>query len=113
MRAERSRLAESYRAQGEGEANKIRAEAESERDRIIAKAEAEAKRIMGEGDALAARYYTVFSENEELAIFLRKLDALEETLKEKTTAVLHTNMAPFDLLENAPERIAGGGGDGE
>jgi modulator of FtsH protease HflC len=113
MRAERSRLAESYRAQGEGEANKIRAEAESERDRIIAKAEAEAKRIRGEGDALAARYYSVFSENEELAIFLRKLDALEETLKEKTTAVLHTNMAPYDLLEKSPDVKAEGGGDGE
>ncbi len=103
MRKERERIAERYRAEGEGEANKIRAEAESERDRILAMAEAEAKRIMGEGDALAAKYYGVFSENEELAIFLRKLDALRDTLKEKTTIVLDTGMPPYDLLEGMPE----------
>ncbi len=114
MRAERSRLAERYRAEGEGEANRIRAEAESERDRILATAEADAKRIMGEGDALAARHYAVFAENEELAVFLRKLDALEETLREKTTAVLHTGMPPYDLLERMPDVMgAGRKNDGE
>ena len=102
MRKERERIAERFRAEGEGEANKIRAEAESERDRILAMAEAEAKRIMGEGDALAAKHYAVFAENEELAIFLRKLDALAGTLKEKTTIVLDTDMPPFDLLEGMP-----------
>jgi membrane protease subunit HflC len=103
MRKERERVAERYRAEGEGEANKIKAEAESRRDRILAMAEAEAKRIMGEGDALAAKSYSVFSENEELAIFLRKLDALRDTLKEKTTVVLDTGMPPYDLLEGMPE----------
>ncbi len=103
MRKERERVAERYRAEGEGEANEIRAEAESQRDRILAMAEAEAKRIMGEGDADAARYYSVFSENEELAIFLRKLDALRDTLGENTTIVLHTGMPPYDLLEGMPE----------
>ena len=103
MRKERERIAERYRAEGEGEANKIRAEADSKRDRIIAIAEADAKRIMGEGDALAAKYYHAFSENEELAIFLRKLDALKKTLKEKTTVVLDTGMPPYDLLEKMPE----------
>ena len=103
MKKERERIAERYRAQGEGEANTIKAKAESERDRILATAEAEAKRIMGEGDALAAKYYGVFSENEELAVFLRKLDSLKETLAEKTTVILDTGMTPYDLLEEMPE----------
>ncbi len=103
MKKERERIAERYRAEGEGEANKIKAEAENERDRILAMAEAEARIIMGEGDADAAKYYSVFSENEELAIFLRKLDALRDTLKEKTTVVLDTGMPPYDLLEGMPE----------
>ena len=103
MRKERERIAERYRAEGEAEANKIRAAAESERDRTLAMAEAEAKRIRGEGDALAAKYYEVFSENEELAIFLRKLDALKKTLKGKTTVILDTGTPPFDLLEEMPE----------
>ena len=110
MRADRSRLAERYRAEGEGEANRIRAEAESERDRILARAEAQAKRIMGEGDAIAAGYYTVFAENEELALFLRKLDALKETLKDRTTIVLHTDMPPYDLLERMPDVMGIGEG---
>ncbi len=58
---------------------------------------------MGEGDAIAARYYMVFAQNEELALFLRKLEALGETLKERTTVVLHTDMPPFDLLERMPD----------
>ena len=103
MRKERDRIAERYRAEGEGEANTIKAKAESERDRILATAEAEAKRIMGEGDALAAKYYGVFAENEDLAIFLRKLDSLKETLAEKTTVILDTGMTPYDLLEEMPE----------
>ena len=103
MRKERERIVERYRAEGEGEANKIKAEAESKRDRILAMAAAEAKKIMGEGDALAAKHYDVFSENEELAIFLRKLDALSGTLKEKTTVLLDTGMPPYDLLEGMPE----------
>ena len=103
MKKERERIAERYRAEGEGEANTIRANAESERDKILAAAEAEAKRIMGEGDALAAKYYEVFAENEELAIFLRKLDALRKTLEEKTTVILDTGMPPYDLLEEMPE----------
>ena len=102
MRKERERIAEGFRAEGEGEANKIKAEADSERDRILAMAETEAKRIMGEGDALAAKHYGIFSENEELAIFLRKLDALKGTLKDKTTIVLDTDMPPYDLLEGMP-----------
>lgn len=103
MMKERERIAERYRAEGEGEANRIKAEAESERENILAVARAEAKRIMGEGDAEAAKYYEVFSENEELAIFLKELDVLKETLKEKTTVILHTGMTPYDLLEKMPD----------
>ena len=103
MRKERERIAEGYRAEGEAEANKIRAAAESERDKTLAMAEAEAKRIRGEGDALAAKHYGVFSENEELALFLRKLDALKKTLKGKTTVILDTGTPPYDLLEKMPE----------
>jgi membrane protease subunit HflC len=98
MRAERQELADRYRSEGEGEAIKIRAQADSERDQILAKAEAEAKRIRAEGDAAAADYYKVFEKDPELAMFLRKLEVLEETLKEKSTVVLSADTEPFDLL---------------
>ena len=98
MREERKNVATLYRQQGEEAAALIRAEADKERDIILAKAEAEAKRIRAEGDAEAAGYYAKFHKNPELAMFLRKLEVFEETLKEKSTVVLDTDMEPYDLL---------------
>ena len=54
---------------------------------------------MGQGDAEAAKYYEVFAENEDLAIFLRKLDALKRTLAKRATVILTTEDQPYDLLE--------------
>lgn len=98
MRAERNQLAERYRSEGEGEAIKIRAQADSERDQILAKAEAAAERVRAEGDAQAAQSYRAFAQNPGLAMFLRKLKVLEDSLQEKATVVISTETEPFDLL---------------
>ena len=104
MRAERQELADRYRSEGEGESIRIRAQADSERDKLLANAEADAKRTRAEGDAAAAEYYEVFEKNPELAMFLRKLEVLEETLKKKATVVLSADTEPYDLLKgNAPQ----------
>lgn len=110
MRAERQELAERYRAEGQAEAARIRAEAESARERVLAEADAEAKRLRAEADAEAAEYYKVFEQDAELALFLRKLEVLEETLREKATVVLGLDTQPFDLLQGEsalPARAAG------
>ena len=99
MKAEREEIAERYRSEGEGEAIKIRAAADSQRNQLLAQAEAEAKGIRAEGDAKAAESYQVFEKNPELAMFLRKLEVLEGTLKKKSTVVLSTETEPFDLLQ--------------
>ncbi len=99
MRAERSELAERYRSEGESEALRIRAEADSEREQALARAAAAAKRIRAEGEAEAAEFYGVFVENAGLAIFLRKLDALEQIMTNQTTVVLSSDAEPFDLLK--------------
>ena len=99
MKAEREEIAERYRSEGEGEAIKIRAAADSQRNQLLAQAEAEAKHIRAEGDAKAAESYQVFEKNPELAMFLRKLEVLEGTLKKKSTVVLSTETEPFDLLQ--------------
>ena len=99
MKAEREEIAERYRSEGEGEAIKLRAEADSKRNQLLAQAEAEAKRTRAEGDARAAESYQVFEKNPELAMFLRKLEALEVTLKKKSTVVLSSETEPFDLLQ--------------
>jgi modulator of FtsH protease HflC len=99
MRAERNEIAERFRSEGEGEAIKIRAEAESKKDQLLAQADADAKRIRAEGDAKATEYYQVFEKNPELAIFLRKLEVFEDTMKKKSTVVLSSDTAPYDLLQ--------------
>ena len=59
-----------------------------------------------EGDAEAAKYYEVFKENPELAEFLRKLDSLRVIMQSRTTLVLDTNVAPFDLFKPGAEVLA-------
>ncbi len=100
MRAERQELADRYRSEGEGEAIRIRAGADAERDRLLAEAEADARRSRAEGEAEAAASYRVFAQAPDFALFLRKLDAFEDALKEKSTVVLSSDTAPFDLLKS-------------
>ncbi len=99
MIEERNKIAADFRSKGKSEAQKIRDKADSDKSVIIASAEAEAKKIRAEGDAKAAEYYSVFNEDPELAAFLRKLDSLKKTMGRKTTIILDTETAPFDILK--------------
>lgn len=98
MKKERERIEKKYLAEGEGIASDIKARADAGKEKILAEAKAKAKKIKGEGDAEAAQYYNVFSENEELAIFLRKLESLENTLAKNATIILDYRTPPYDLL---------------
>jgi membrane protease subunit HflC len=98
MIADRKRVAKEYLAAGTTKAATIRTEANKNRDEILTNAEALAKAIRAQGDSEAAQYYSVFKENPELAVFLRKLDSLRRIMKGRTTLVLDTSAAPFDLL---------------
>ena len=80
------------------EAEKIKTDANQKKREEITRAEAKAKQLMAEGDADAAKEYAVFSQNPELAAYLRKLDSLKRIVKTKTTLVLGTDSAPFDLF---------------
>jgi membrane protease subunit HflC len=101
MREEREQAAKGVRTLGENEARRIRAEADSRRAQILAKAQADATRIRAEGEAEAAKSYAVFQQNPALAAFLRKLEALETTLKTRSTVVLGADTPPYDLLKSA------------
>jgi membrane protease subunit HflC len=105
MIAERKLVADKYIAEGNSEARKIRIEADSERTIKLADAEAKAKEIRAEGDVEAAKSYAIFQENPELAKFLRKLDSLREIMRGRTTIVIDTNTAPFDLLKPGAENL--------
>ena len=47
----------------------------------------------------AAKYYAVFQQDPALAIFLRKLESMKRLMGNRTTLILDTNYAPFDILK--------------
>ena len=103
MIEDRKLVADRYLAEGTVRASEIRNDADQKKAVMLAKAEAEAREIRAQGDAEAATFYAVFRENPELAEFLRKLDSLRLIMRNQTTLVLDTNVAPFDLLKPGSE----------
>ena len=99
MIADRGRLTQKIRSEGERDAKLRRTEADQLQAEMLSKAEAEAIGIRGEGESRAYRFFDVYREDPEFALFLRKLEALEETLKSKTTIVLDRDVPPYDLLD--------------
>jgi hypothetical protein len=55
--------------------------------------------IHSEGQREVSRIYEAFSEHQELRIFLDKLEALEEVLKERTTLIFDTNVSPIEQFD--------------
>ncbi len=98
MIASRKEAAQKYLSEGDYRSRTIRTDADKVRDIMLAQAEAKARETRALGDAEAAQYYSVFQENPELAAFLRKLDSLGRILKERTTLIVDTSVAPFDVL---------------
>jgi modulator of FtsH protease HflC len=98
MTAERQREVERLKAEGEAAAMRIKSKADADRDAIIAQAEAKATEIRGQADAKAAESFKVFRDNPELAVFILQLNALEQSLKNRTTLILDENTPPFNLL---------------
>jgi membrane protease subunit HflC len=110
MIATRERLAENALQEGQAQASAIRSEAESSRDRILAFAERRAQTIRSQGDREASREYEGFARNEEFAIFLRRLEALEKMLGHNTTFVLSAeSLGILDWFERLPDAAAAGG----
>jgi membrane protease subunit HflC len=105
MIQERKVVSEKFRAEGQKEAEKIRIETDSKKRIVLAEAEAKAKEIRAQGDADAAKYYAVFKKSPDLAAFLRKLDSLRKIMKSKTTLILDTDSAPFDILKLDADKL--------
>ncbi|MDD5697190.1 MAG: protease modulator HflC [Victivallaceae bacterium] len=105
MIQERKVEAEKFLAEGKSEAQRIRTDINRKRDDILAQATAQAKEIRAQGDAEAAKYYATYKQSPELAAFLRKLDSLRSIMKTKTTLILDTNSAPFDIFKLNAEQL--------
>ncbi len=99
MQNERQVVISGIQFEGEEQAIKIRSAADRESAKLLTEAEAEATRIRSQGEAEAAKSFAVFQQNPDLANLILKLNALELTLKEKSTLILDDNTPPFDLLK--------------
>ena len=98
MKKERETAASIDKQKGKVEAERIKTNANEKKRELITKAESQAKKLMAEGDAEAAKHLSVFNQNPGLAAFLRKLESLKRIVRTKTTLVLGTDSAPFDLF---------------
>ena len=103
MIAAREQLAENALQEGQAQASAIRSEAASARERILAFAERKAQSIRSLGDREAAQQYANFAQDEEFAIFLRKIEALRKMLDHNTTFVLSADsLGILDWFQNDP-----------
>jgi modulator of FtsH protease HflC len=98
MTSERKVLADQLQFEGEARAQEIRSEADRKAQELLASAQGQATGIRGQGEAEAAKSLSVFQQNPGLASFLFRLNALEGSLKERSTLVFDQNTPPFDLF---------------
>jgi modulator of FtsH protease HflC len=108
MTSERQILISRFQYEGEAEAQKIKSAADRKAAETIINADAAATRIRAEGEAQAAEVLPVFQRNPELANFLLRIGALQQSLNQRATLIFDERTPPFDLFQrlptNAPSR---------
>jgi membrane protease subunit HflC len=94
MIAERRRIADRFRSEGQGEASRISGERERELKRIQSGAYREAREIIGDADAQATRIYAAaYNRSQESRAFygfLQTMEAYKSTIDSQSTVVLST-----------------------
>ncbi len=92
MIAERQRVAERFRSQGEGEAARIRGERDRELKRIQSEAYMKAQEVRGKADAEATQIYAdAYNRDPSFYAFVKSLETYEAAADAKTTLVLTTD----------------------
>ena len=103
MAAERGRIAQQLRAEGQEQAAKVRAETEFEVRQKLAQARRESRILVGEAEAKASQAYAeVYREHPEFYRFLRSMQAYEQIFTDKTRLILSTDQPLFDYLWAPP-----------
>lgn len=96
MIAERRRIAERFRSEGEGEAARIQGERQRDLQRIQSEAYRQAQEIRGKADAEATTIYAeAYGRDAEFYAFFKSLETYERVIDGKTYFVLGTDS---DLL---------------
>jgi membrane protease subunit HflC len=104
MIAERRRIADRFRSEGEGEASRIRGEKDRELLRIRSEAYRTAQEIKGEADAEAtqiyARAYDQSQDSRQFFEFLKTMEAYEATVDKESTLILSTQGDFYRFLKD-------------
>jgi membrane protease subunit HflC len=99
MRAERKRIANAYRSEGEEQAITIRARADRQAAELTAAAEREAATIRARSEGAVARVYAgAYVKDPVFYRYLRTLDSYEALLDEGTVLVIDSESGLFDEL---------------
>jgi modulator of FtsH protease HflC len=100
MIAERKQIAEKFRSEGKGEAQKILGDKERELKLITSEAYRTAQEIKGHAEAEATRLYAdAFNADPEFYSFQKTLEVYSEALDEKNTIVMSTDSEFFKFLK--------------
>ena len=92
MIAERQRIAQQFRSEGQGEAARIDGERERELAQIVSEAYREAEALRGEADAEATRVYAeAYNRDADFYAFTKSLETYEETMDPSTVFILGTD----------------------
>ncbi len=100
MIAERKQIAEKFRSEGLGEAQKIRGDKERDLKQIESEAYRKAQELKGKADAEATRLYAeAFGADPEFYSFTRTLEIYGESLDKESSLVLSTDSDVFRYLK--------------
>ncbi|MCB0305180.1 MAG: protease modulator HflC, partial [Calditrichaeota bacterium] len=108
MIAERRRIAEKFRSEGQGEASRILGNKERDLKEIQSDAYRQAEEIKGKADAEATAIYASAydrdNETREFYRFLKTMETYEATLSEKDLLILSTKSDFFKFLRTPSGR---------
>jgi membrane protease subunit HflC len=92
MIAERKQIAEKFRSEGKGEAQKIRGEKQRDLKQINSEAYRTAQELMGKADAEATRIYAqAYNLDPEFYSFIKTMEIYKGTLDDKNSLILSTD----------------------
>lgn len=92
MIAERKQIAEKFRSEGKGEAQKIRGEKERDLKQINSEAYRTAQELMGKADAEATRIYAqAYNMDPEFYSFVKTMEIYKGVLDDKNSLILSTD----------------------
>ena len=101
MIAERQRIAEEFRSEGQGEAARIDGERERELAQITSEAYRVAEELRGVADAEVTGIYAgAYNRDSDFYAFVKSLETYEETMDPSTFFILGTDSELLRFLEN-------------